>query len=74
MAEALVLWQGLRIAKTLGIFELTIIGDSIIVIRALAENLMPNQLLLRQLISQNRGPSLLLQKNRILPCFEEKQL
>ena len=50
MAEALALWQGLRIAKTLGIFKLTVIGDSRIVICALVENLMPNHMALRQLI------------------------
>ena len=50
MAEALALWQGLRIAKTLGISELTVIGYSRIVICTLAENLMPNQMTLRQLI------------------------
>ena len=50
MAEALALWQGMRIAKTLGISELTVIGDSRIAICALVENLMPNHMALRQLI------------------------
>ena len=50
MDEALDLWQGLRIAKAMGISELTIIGDSRIVIRAQVENLMPNHMALRKLI------------------------
>ena len=52
MAEALALWQGLRIAKTHGISELTIIGDSRIIIQALTENLTPNQMHLRRLIQK----------------------
>ena len=50
MAEALALWQGLRTAKALGISELIVIGDSRIVIRALAEKLMPTHMALRHLI------------------------
>ena len=50
MAEALALWQGLRIAKEMGFSKLTVIGDSRIVICALAENLMPNNMALRHLI------------------------
>ena len=50
MVETLVLWQGLRIAKMLGISELIATGDSRIVICSLAENIMPNQMTLRQLI------------------------
>ena len=50
MAEALALWQGLRIATTLGISKLIVIKDSRVVIRALAEKLMPNQMALRHLI------------------------
>ena len=50
MDEALALWQGLRIAVALGIIELTVIGDSRVVIRALAENLMPTHMALRHLI------------------------
>ena len=50
MAKALALWQGLRIAKALGISELIVIGDSRIIIRALAEKLMPTHMALRHLI------------------------
>ena len=50
MAEALALWQGLRIAKALGISELIVIGDPRIVIRALAEKIMPTHMDLRHLI------------------------
>ena len=50
MAEALALWQGLRIAEDLGITELIVIGDSRVVIRALAENLLQTQLGLRHLL------------------------
>ena len=52
MAEALALWQGLRIAKEMGISKLTIIGDSRVIIYALAENLMPNNIALRHLIQK----------------------
>ena len=52
MAEALDLWQGLRIAKEMGISELTIIGNPRINICALAENLMPNNMTLRHLIQK----------------------
>ena len=50
MAEALALWQGLRIAMALGISELIVIGDSRVVIRALAEKLKPTHMALRHLI------------------------
>ena len=50
MAEALALWQGLRIAGELGISDLIIIGDSRVVIRALAENLLSTHLGLRHLL------------------------
>ena len=50
MTEALSLWQGLIIAEDLGITELIVIGDSRVVIRALAENLLPTQLGLRHLL------------------------
>ena len=50
MAKALALWQGLRIAVALGITELIVIGDSRVVIRTLAENLMPTHMALRHLI------------------------
>ena len=50
MVEAMTIWQGLRIAKTHGISKLTVIGDSRIVIQALAENLIPSQMLLRRII------------------------
>ena len=50
MVEALELWKGLRIAKTHGISELTVLEDSRIIIQALAENLTLNQMHLRRLI------------------------
>ena len=50
MAEALARWQGLRIAVALGITELIVIGDSRVVIRALAEKLMPTHMALRHII------------------------
>ena len=52
MEEALALWQGLRIAKEMGISKLTVIKDSKIIICALVENLMPNNMALRHLIQQ----------------------
>ena len=50
MAEALALWQGLRIVEDLGITELTVIGDSRVVVRVLAKNIFPTQLGLRHLL------------------------
>lgn len=50
MPEALAIWQGLRIAKTHGITKLTVLEDSRIIIQALNENLIPNQMHLKQLI------------------------
>ena len=50
MAKALALSQGLRIAKALGISELIVIGDSRVVIRALAEKIMPTHMALRHII------------------------
>ena len=49
IAEALALWQGLQIAKTRGINEIIVLGDSRIIIQALAENTLPSQMQLRQL-------------------------
>ena len=50
MAEALALWQGLRIAGELGISELIVIGNSKVVIHALAENIFPTHMSLRHLL------------------------
>ena len=50
MAEALALWQGLRIAKNQGITKLTVLGDSRTVIQVMVENSLPNQMHLRHLI------------------------
>ena len=50
MVEALALWQGLRIARELGISNLIVIGNSRVVIRVLAEKLLPIHLGLRQLL------------------------
>ena len=50
MAKFLALWQGLRIATELGISNLIVIGDSRVVIRALAEKILPIDLGLRQLL------------------------
>ena len=50
IAEALALWQGLLIAKNKRITERTVLRDSRIVIQALVENSLPNQMHLQQLI------------------------
>ena len=50
MAEALALWQGLTIAVELGISELIVIGDSRVIIHALAKNVLPTHMALRHLI------------------------
>ena len=43
MVEALAIWKGMRITKTHGMYESTILGDSIIIIQYLTENLTPNE-------------------------------
>ena len=52
MAEALALWQGLWIAKNQGITELIVLGDSRIIIQAIIENSLPNQMHLKHLIQK----------------------
>ena len=47
MAEALALWQGLRIAKNQGITELTILRDSRIIIQAMTKKYIPNHMHLK---------------------------
>ena len=52
MVEALAIWQGLRIAKTHGSTKLTVLRDFRIIIQALNENLIPNQMHLKRLINK----------------------
>jgi ribonuclease HI len=52
MAEALSLWQGLTQARELGINEISVIGDSRLLIQALVTNSLPNQMKLRQLLKK----------------------
>ena len=52
IAEALALWKGLWISKNQGITELTVLGDLRIIIQAMVENSLPNQLHLRHLIKK----------------------
>ena len=52
IAEALALWQRLQIARTCGIIDITMLGDSRVLIKALAENSIPTQLHLRQMIKK----------------------
>ena len=52
MVEALALWQGLQIAKNQGITKLTVLGDLRIIIQAMTENSLPNQMHLKQLIQK----------------------
>ena len=52
LAEALALWKGLRIAKNQGIIELTVLGDSRIIIQAMTENSILNQMHLKHLIQK----------------------
>ena len=54
IAEALALWQGLLIAKNKGITRLHVLGDSRIVIQAMVEGNLPNNLHLRHLLSKIR--------------------
>ena len=72
MAEALALWQGLRIAKALGISELIVIGDSKIVIRALARKLMPTNMALRHLIHKIMIQTSLFKKIKFFHVLREK--
>ena len=52
IAEALALWQGLWISKNQGITELIVLGDSRIIIQAMTENSLPNQMHLKHLIQK----------------------
>ena len=52
IAEALALWQGLLIAKNKGITRLHVLGDSRIVIQAMVEGNLPNNLHLIHLLSK----------------------
>jgi ribonuclease HI len=49
IAEALSLWQGLIQARKLAIQDIMVIGDSRILIQALATNTLPNQMNLRKI-------------------------
>jgi ribonuclease HI len=59
MAEALVLWQGLRLAASKSIQNLVVFGDSRVIIQAMKTRRRPNNLKLSQLL---RKLFLLLQK------------
>ena len=62
MVEALEIWKGLRTAKTHGSTELTILRDFRIIIQALNENLIPNQMHLRRLIHKMKVQALTFSK------------
>ena len=62
MAEALELWKGLRIAKNQGIIELAILIDSRIIIQAINESLILNQMHLKHLIHKIKVQSLTFSK------------
>ena len=64
MVEALALWQGLRISKNQGMTELTILGDSRIIIQAVTKNSIPNQMHLKNLIQKIKLLSLSFSKTR----------
>ena len=71
MAEALALWQGLRIAKNQGITELTVLGDSRIIIQAMNENLIPNQMHLKWLIHKIKVLALAFSKIKFFHVLRE---
>jgi ribonuclease HI len=50
MAEALALWQGLRLAVTRNIQNLVVFGDSRVIIQALKTQRRPNNLKLGQIL------------------------
>jgi ribonuclease HI len=52
MAEALGLWQGLNQDQELGINEITVIGDSQLLIQALVTNSLPSQMKIRQILKK----------------------
>jgi hypothetical protein len=53
MAEALGLWQGLNQAREHGINEITVIGDSRLLIQALVTNSLPSQMKIRTNTQEN---------------------
>ena len=50
ISKALALWQGLLISKNQRISDITVLGDSRIIIQAMVENSLPNQMHLQHLI------------------------
>ena len=71
MAVALALWQGLRIAKNQGITELTVLGDSRIIIQAMNKNLIPNQMHLKRLIHKIKVLALTFSKIKFFHVLRE---
>ena len=65
MAEALALWQGLRIANNQDITELTVLEDSRIIIQAINKNLIPNQMHLKWLIHKIKVQALTFSKIKL---------
>ena len=66
------LWKGLQIAKTWGINEIIVLGDSRVIIQALAENTLPSQMQLHQLIRKIQD-LVFFSRNRVFPHSKEAQ-
>ena len=71
MAETLALWQGLQIAKNQGITELTILGDSRIIIQAMTKNSILNQMHLKRLIHKIKVLALAFSKIKFFHVLRE---
>jgi ribonuclease HI len=69
-AEALSLWKGLGQAQKLAINEITVIGDSRILIQALVTNSLPNQMKLRQIFQKILRLSKSFRKINFFMCFD----
>ena len=52
MAEALSLWQGLKLAKNQGLKDIVVIGDSRLVIQTLNANNLPEDVKIRQMVKR----------------------
>ena len=52
MAEALALWQGLKLTKTQDLKDIVVIGDSRLVIQALNSGNLPEYIKIRQMIKK----------------------
>ena len=62
VVEALAIWKGLLQARNQGILDLTVIGDSRLIIQELVTISLPSQLILRQLLRRIQNITISFQK------------